>query len=70
MVEQLEKIATNKYGAKFVYDAPIEKIIVDSNKVAKGIRLENGEEKYADIVICNAGNSKRVTSIWKYTFGN
>lgn len=56
MVEKLESIATKKYDAKFVYDAPIEKIIVDENKVAKGIRLENGEEKYADLVVCNAGN--------------
>lgn len=56
VVEQLENIATKKHDAKFVYDAPIEKIIVDENNVAKGIRLENGEEKYADIVVCNAGN--------------
>lgn len=55
VVEKLEKIATDKFGAKFIYNTGIEKIIVDENKVAKGIRLENGDEKYADIVVCNAG---------------
>lgn len=55
VVEKLEKIAIEKFGAKFIYNTGIEKIIVDENKVAKGIRLENGEEKYADIVVCNAG---------------
>lgn len=56
VVEQLEKIATKKFDAKFVYKTGIEKIIVDENQVAKGVRLENGEEKYADLVVCNAGN--------------
>lgn len=55
VVEQLEKIAIDKFGAKFVYNTGIEKIIVDENKVAKGVRLENGDEKFADIVVCNAG---------------
>jgi len=54
VVEQLENIATKKHDAKFIYNSPIEKIIVDSNNVAKGIKLENGEEKYADLVVCNA----------------
>lgn len=55
VIEQLEKIATKKFDAKFIYNMGIEKIIVDENQVAKGIRLENGEEKFADIVVCNAG---------------
>lgn len=63
VVEQLEKIATKKYDAKFIYNTGIEKIIVDDNKVAKGIRLENGEEKYADMVVCNAGKYIRLKHI-------
>lgn len=55
VVEQLEKIAAKKFDAKFVYNTGIEKIIVDENKIAKGIKLDNGDEKYADIVVCNAG---------------
>ncbi|XP_055314235.1 uncharacterized protein LOC129575208 [Sitodiplosis mosellana] len=54
VVEELEKIATKKFDAKFVYNTGIEKIIVDENQVVKGVRLENGEEKYADLVVCNA----------------
>lgn len=57
VVEELEKIATKKFDAKFVYNTGIEKIIIDNDQVAKGVRLENGEEKYADIVVCNAGIS-------------
>lgn len=62
VIEELEKIATKKFDAKFIYNTGIEKIIIDENQVAKGIRLENGEEKYADIVVCNAGKF-RVISI-------
>lgn len=55
VVEQLEKIASKKFDAKFVYNTGIKKIIVDDNNVAKGVQLDNGEEKFADIVVCNAG---------------
>lgn len=58
VIEQLESIATKKFDAKFVYNAPIEKIIVDQNNVAKGIRLRTGQEKFADVVVCNAGKYK------------
>lgn len=70
VVEQLENIATKKHDAKFIYNSPIEKIIIDENKVAKGIRLENGEEKYADIVVCNAGNSYANLCEWHLTEHN
>lgn len=58
VVEQLEKIATKKFDAKFVYNTGIKRIIVDDNNVAKGVQLDNGDEKYADIVVCNAGTCK------------
>lgn len=64
VVEKLEKIATKKFDAKFVYNTGIEKIIIDDNQVAKGVRLENGEEKYADIVVCNAGKTRNYDNMW------
>lgn len=54
VIETLESIATKKFDAKFVYNCGVEKIIIDSDNVAKGVRLENGNEVFADIVICNA----------------
>lgn len=53
VVETLENIATKRFDAKFIYNCGVEKIVVDEN-VAKGVRLENGNEVFADIVICNA----------------
>lgn len=64
VIEKLEKIATEKFDAKFIYNTGIESIIVDENQAAKGIRLENGDEKYADIVVCNAGKSKELQNIF------
>lgn len=54
VVESLERIATQKYDAQFVYNTGIDQIIVDKNNVARGVRLEDGREEYADIVVCNA----------------
>lgn len=54
VIEKIENIAVKKHDAKFVYNTGIKKIIVDNNQVAKGVVLENGEEKYADVVVCNA----------------
>lgn len=70
VIEQLEKIASKKHDAKFVCNTGIEKIIVDDNNVAKGVVLENGEEKYADIVVCNAGNwkSNSVNTLFRMIF--
>lgn len=54
VIEALEKIATQKYGAKFHYGTNIKKIIVDEKNVAKGVQFDDGREEYADIVVCNA----------------
>lgn len=54
VVESLERIATKKYDARFEYGTGIERIIVDENNVAKGVRMEDGREEMADIVVCNA----------------
>lgn len=54
VIESLERIASKKFGAKFLYNKNIDRIIVDSENVARGIRLDDGSEEYADIVVCNA----------------
>lgn len=54
VIESLEEIAQKKFDAKFIYNCPVEKIITSKDNTAKGVRLENGTEVYADIVICNA----------------
>lgn len=54
VVESLENIATKKFDAKFEYNIGVEKIIVDENNNAKGVKLEDGREEYADLVVCNA----------------
>lgn len=55
VVQRLEAIATNKYGAKFIYNSPVAKINTeDENKRVTGITLENGEVIHADAVVCNA----------------
>lgn len=54
VIEALEMIATKKFGAKFHYNTNIERVIVDEDNVARGVRFENGSEDYADIVVCNA----------------
>lgn len=54
VIESLENIATKKFDVKFNYNSGIEKIIVDSTNTAKGVKLEDGTEVMADIVVCNA----------------
>lgn len=54
VVESLENIATKKFDVKFNYGRGIKDIIIDDTNTAKGVRLEDGTEEYADIVICNA----------------
>lgn len=54
VIEALEKIATKKFGAKFMYNKNVNTIIVDSENVARGIRFDDGTEDYADIIVCNA----------------
>ncbi|KAG1470346.1 hypothetical protein G6F56_002736 [Rhizopus delemar] len=55
VVQKLESIAANKYGAKFMYNAPVAKInTVDGQKRVTGVTLESGEVIEADAVVCNA----------------
>ncbi|GAA5795751.1 hypothetical protein HPULCUR_001113 [Helicostylum pulchrum] len=53
VVQKLESIATNKYGAKFLYDSPVSKINTEDRRVT-GVTLETGEVIEADAVVCNA----------------
>lgn len=52
IIEALETIA-KKHGVEILLNSPVNKIIVE-NKTAVGVRLENGQEFRADIVISNA----------------
>lgn len=54
VVESLEQIAKKKYNAEFNYGCGVQNIIIDDSNTARGVRLENGKEEYADLVICNA----------------
>lgn len=54
VIEALETIATKKFGAQFQYNTNVEKILVDDNKIARGVQFSDGTKEYADIVVCNA----------------
>ncbi|CAO3639862.1 unnamed protein product [Cunninghamella blakesleeana] len=55
VVQQLEDIATTKYGAKFIYGAPVAKINTkDASKKVTGVTLDDGTVIEADAVVCNA----------------
>jgi phytoene desaturase (3,4-didehydrolycopene-forming) len=55
VVQRLEYIATEKYGATFIYNAPVAKINADSlTRKVTGITLESGQVIEADAVVCNA----------------
>lgn len=55
VVQKLEQIATSKYGANFIYNAPVAKINTDDqSKKVTGVTLENGTVIEADAVVCNA----------------
>ncbi|KAI9010824.1 Phytoene dehydrogenase [Phycomyces nitens] len=55
VIQKLEDIATNKYGAKFIYEAPVAKINTDDkSKKVTGVTLQSGEIIEADAVVCNA----------------
>jgi phytoene desaturase (3,4-didehydrolycopene-forming) len=55
VVQKLESIASNKYGAKFIYNAPVSKINTeDDSMCVTGVTLENGDVIHADAVVCNA----------------
>ncbi len=51
-----ERIAREKFGAKFRYDTSVDKIVPDYNQGRRvhSVRLESGEEIKADAVVCNA----------------
>lgn len=52
VVDAMHKIAI-KNGVEFRLNSPVEKILVEE-KTARGVRLEGGEEIFADIIISNA----------------
>ncbi|KAG0173652.1 hypothetical protein DFQ30_007274 [Apophysomyces sp. BC1015] len=53
VVQKLEAIATQKYGASFIYEAPVAQINTAAKRVT-GVTLENGQVIEADAVVCNA----------------
>ena len=52
VTEELIAIA-EKLGVEFIYNAPVEKILVDGKR-ATGLALADGRTLYADIVVANA----------------
>ncbi|ORZ25079.1 Phytoene dehydrogenase [Absidia repens] len=55
VVQRLESIARDKYGAKFIYNAPVARINTkDNQQQVTGVTLENGTVIEADAVVCNA----------------
>jgi phytoene desaturase len=52
LVQALVNIA-EKNGARFVYDAPVERINVNGRR-ATGVRLRDGRQIQADVVVANA----------------
>lgn len=53
VLQSLESIA-KKHGAVFNYDSDVERIIVDGDGTATGVRMRNGDVVNADVVVCNA----------------
>jgi phytoene desaturase len=43
-----------KHGAKYLVNSPVERILTKRGPAVRGIRLDNGEEIAADIVVSNA----------------
>ncbi|KAI9263070.1 phytoene dehydrogenase [Sporodiniella umbellata] len=55
VVQKLEAIASQKFGARFIYNAPVAKInTVAGEKRVTGVTLEDGRVIQADAVVCNA----------------
>lgn len=55
VVESVERIASEKYGATFRYNSPVRSIDQSADgKSASGVTLESGEYIAADLVVCNA----------------
>lgn len=53
VVESIEKIAKDKFGVRFIYNSPVERIVIE-NGSAKGVELANGTIMTADAVVSNA----------------
>lgn len=52
-LQALETIATDKYGARFIYNTTVTKINTKDRQVT-GVTLETGQVIHADAIICNA----------------
>ncbi|ORX60714.1 phytoene dehydrogenase [Hesseltinella vesiculosa] len=53
VVQKLEAIARDKFGAKFLYESPVSKINTEGRQVT-GVTLKDGRVLEADAVVCNA----------------
>jgi phytoene desaturase len=51
--QTLQKIG-EKHGAKYLMNSPVERILTKRGPTVRGVRLQNGEEIEADIVVSNA----------------
>lgn len=55
VVESVQRIASEKYGAEFRFSSAVKSIDQSpDSKKATGITLESGEHISADVVVCNA----------------
>ena len=52
IIQDLVEIA-EELGVKFIYEAPVEKIEVNGDR-ATSVRLANGEQLFADVILANA----------------
>ena len=43
-----------KSGAQYFVNSPVQRILTGRNHRARGVRLENGQEHFADVVVANA----------------
>ena len=53
IVRALQRIGA-KNGVQYFTDSPVARILTGRNRQARGVRLENGEEYFADHVVSNA----------------
>lgn len=43
-----------KSGAQYFANSPVQRILTGANHKARGVRLENGDEHFADVIVANA----------------
>ena len=43
-----------KNGAQYFVNSPVQRILTGRNHRARGVRLENGDEHFADVIVANA----------------